>query len=46
MLYGERGLVAIEVKRSAHFREADLATLKLFVGDDPVARCLVLLGGE
>jgi predicted AAA+ superfamily ATPase len=46
VLYGERGLVAIEVKRSAHFREADLATLKLFAGDYPVARCFVLYGGE
>ena len=46
VLYGERGLVAIEVKRSASFRERDLADLKLFAADYPVARCIFLYGGE
>lgn len=46
MLYGERGLVAIEVKRSARFHERDLADLKLFAADYPVAKCVLLYGGE
>ncbi len=46
VLYGERGLVAIEVKRSARYREADLATLRLFRGDYPSARCFLFYGGS
>ena len=46
VLYGERGLVAIEVKRSATFRDRDLADLRLFATDYPAARCLLLYGGE
>jgi predicted AAA+ superfamily ATPase len=46
VLYGERGLVAIEVKRSANFQERDLADLKLFAGDYPASRCILLYGGK
>lgn len=46
VLYGERGLVAFEVKRSASFRERDLATLRLFATDYPVAKCIFLYGGK
>lgn len=46
VLYGERGLVAIEVKRSSTYREADLATLRLFQGDYPMARCFLFYGGS
>ncbi len=46
VLYGERGLLAIEVKRASAFRSADLATLRLFAGDYPAARCALLYGGE
>jgi predicted AAA+ superfamily ATPase len=46
VLYGERGLVAIEVKRSGTYREADLATLRLFQGDYPMARCFLFYGGS
>lgn len=46
VLYGERGLVAIEVKRSAHYQEKDLAGLRLFVGDYPMARCFLFYGGD
>jgi predicted AAA+ superfamily ATPase len=46
VLYGERGLVAIEVKRSTYFRERDTADLRLFAADYPAARCLLLYGGE
>jgi predicted AAA+ superfamily ATPase len=45
VLYGERGLHAIEVKRSATIREADLAGLRLFGADYPVARRWLLHGG-
>jgi predicted AAA+ superfamily ATPase len=45
VLYGERGLVAIEVKRTSRFREADLAELRLFRGDYPMARCHLFYGG-
>ncbi|HLG15559.1 MAG TPA: AAA family ATPase [Blastocatellia bacterium] len=46
VLYGERGLVAIEVKRASRFSEGDLATLRLFAADYPVARCVLLYGGQ
>jgi uncharacterized protein len=46
VLYGERGLHAIEVKRSSRFREQDLDALRLFRGDYPPARCKLLYGGE
>jgi predicted AAA+ superfamily ATPase len=45
VLYGERGLLAFEVKRTARFREADLASLRLFRTDYPMARCFLLYGG-
>jgi predicted AAA+ superfamily ATPase len=46
VLYGARGLLAFEVKRSARFSEADLASLRLFQRDYPVARCFLLYGGR
>jgi predicted AAA+ superfamily ATPase len=46
VLYGERGLVAIEVKRTSMFRESDLAELRLFAGDYPVAKCFLFYGGR
>lgn len=45
VLYGKRGLVAIEVKRSGHFREPDLDALRLFRADYPAARAVLLYGG-
>jgi predicted AAA+ superfamily ATPase len=45
VLYGERGLAAIEVKRSGRFRADDLATLRLLGEDYPMARRLLLYGG-
>ncbi len=45
ILYGERGLVAIEVKRSATLRDADLAGLRAFRDDYPMARCHLFHGG-
>jgi predicted AAA+ superfamily ATPase len=43
--YGERGLHAVEVTRSARFAEKDLASLRLFCADYPEARGLLLYGG-
>jgi uncharacterized protein len=45
VLYGERGLHAFEVKRTAIFRESDLAGLRLFCGDYPAAQGHFLYGG-
>lgn len=46
VLYGERGIIAIEVKRSRRLARADLAGMSLFRSDYPSARCVVLFGGE
>jgi predicted AAA+ superfamily ATPase len=46
VLYGERGLHAIEVKRSASVRGDSLDGLRLFAEDYPPARCWLLYGGE
>jgi predicted AAA+ superfamily ATPase len=44
--YGERGLVAFEVKRTDHLRAADLRGLRAFRAEYPEARTLLLYGGE
>lgn len=46
VLYGERGLYAIEVKRSSRFREPDLAGLRAFCADHPEAKACLLYGGR
>lgn len=46
VLYGERGLVAIEVKRASRYTGHDLASLRLFKSDYPVATCILLYGGR
>lgn len=45
ILYGERGLVAIEVKRSGTFRNSDVDALRLFQEDYPQAKCFLFYGG-
>jgi predicted AAA+ superfamily ATPase len=45
VLYGERGLHAFEVTRSAVFRETDLEGLRLFCSDYPQARGHLFYGG-
>jgi len=45
VLYGERGLVAVEVKRTSRLRQEDLATLRLLGEDYPMARRVLLYGG-
>ncbi|MBZ0150685.1 MAG: ATP-binding protein [Planctomycetes bacterium] len=46
VLYGERGLHAIEVKRSASVRGDSLTGLRLFAADYPVAKRWLLYGGS
>lgn len=46
VVYGERGLKAIEVKRSANLRPRDLAGLRAFQQDYPMAECVLLYGGD
>lgn len=45
ILYGERGLLAIEVKRSSRVRHEDLKSLLRFEQDYPKARLFLLHGG-
>jgi predicted AAA+ superfamily ATPase len=45
VLYGERGLYAIEVKRAARLRDGDLAGLRAFRENYPMARTLALYTG-
>lgn len=45
VLYGEKGLVALEVKASGRVRSGDLDGLKLFREDYPMARSFFLYGG-
>ncbi len=44
--YGGDGLIAIEVKRTRTIRRADLHALKQFRTDYPMARCVLLFGGD
>lgn len=46
VLYGERGLCAFEVKRSARLRREDLKSLEAFLEDYPMTRATVAYGGE
>ena len=46
VLYGERGIIAIEVKRSNRIRPEDLAGLTLFSEDYPTATRILLHGGH
>jgi uncharacterized protein len=46
ILYGKRGLLAIEVKRSTSLHTQDLRALKEFKKDYPPAKCYVFYGGS
>lgn len=46
VLYGERGLLAFESKRSDRVRDEDLASLRAFAADYPEAKCFLLHGGR
>lgn len=44
--YGEKGIFAFEIKRSAKVREEELVALKLFLTDYPMAKTFFLYGGD
>lgn len=44
--YGNDGLFAIEVKRRRVIRNTDLRGLRRFAADYPMARCVLLFGGD
>lgn len=46
VLYGDRGLLAIEVKRGRRVSPADVAGLRSFLADYPMARALLVYGGD
>ena len=46
ILYGPSGLIAIEVKRSAHVHSKNLRGLKEFKKDYPPAKCYLFYGGS
>lgn len=46
VLYGPKGLIAIEVKRTDKLRGRDFRGLTAFGKDYPMARCLMLYGGQ
>lgn len=46
VLYGPRGLVAVEVKRASRLRGRDFRGLRAFSSDYPMAKCFMLHGGE
>jgi predicted AAA+ superfamily ATPase len=46
VLYGERGIKAFEVKRTATVRLKELQGLKLFLKDYPMAKAFYLYGGN
>ena len=46
VLYGERGFIAIEVKRSSTFRKSDLENLQLFQSDYPEAKAFLVYLGD
>ncbi len=46
VLYGERGLYAIEIKRKAKLTPQDFKGLYLFKKDYPMAKCIMLYGGD
>jgi predicted AAA+ superfamily ATPase len=46
VLYGNRGCLAIEVKRGRRVSRADVAGLQSFLRDYPMARAILIYGGE
>lgn len=46
ILYGQKGLIAIEVKSSSHVHSKNLRGLKEFKKDYPVAECYLFYGGD
>ncbi len=45
VIYGEKGLIAVEVKRASTVRSRDMSGLKAFLRDYPMARPYLFYGG-
>ncbi len=46
ILYGQHGLIAIEVKRASTLRKRDFRGLKAFCRDYPMAHAVLIYGGR
>ncbi len=46
VLYGERGLWAVEVQRSPRVRDGDFDALRLFLSDYPEGKAMLVYGGS
>jgi predicted AAA+ superfamily ATPase len=46
ILYGKRGLHAVEIKRKRNLHQTDLAGLRAFSNDYPLAKLYLIYGGE
>lgn len=44
--YGERGLLAFEIKRKSNYNKSDLTGLREFHKDYPLAKCYLIYGGD
>lgn len=44
--YGERGLLAFEIKRKNNYQKSDLSGLSEFQKDYPMAKCYLIYGGD
>lgn len=46
ILYGEKGLLAFEIKRKSKLNQKDFRGLKAFKQDYPMAKCYIFYGGK
>jgi predicted AAA+ superfamily ATPase len=46
VLYGEKGIIALEIKRKKNYSESDLKGLRAFANDYPQAKCYLLCATE
>lgn len=46
ILYGEKGIIAFEVKRSDKISRSDLRGLRVFLSDYPMAKGILIYGGK
>ena len=46
ILYGEKGILAFEIKRKSRLNQKDFKGLKAFKQDYPMAKCYMLYGGK
>ncbi len=46
VLYGEKNILAFEVKRKTNINNKDLSALKIFIKDYPQAKAYLIYGGQ